>query len=210
MGAAAAGRAPWDLDGSTRLGYSEAGYDPAFMLPFCVHVRGPGLSCCVTCLEMEMCAEPHLVFKQAVQRSHRSDGGPVHRADFDGACWSVSECCMVTAGSARCRWPPGQCANFQLKGTRQALRTGAAGCHQLARCGLLALALRALAAADAPLRALAYEAVALAIAALATEDCRLPSPRRCGMAARAPLVSAAVTRHMQHGLLSGQSRFTAG
>ena len=54
----------------------------------------------------------------------------------------------------------------------QALRTGMATCQQLARCGLLALALRALAAADAPLRALAYDAVALATTALEAEDFR--------------------------------------
>lgn len=54
----------------------------------------------------------------------------------------------------------------------QALRTGAATCQQLARCGLLALALRALAAADPPLRALAYDAVALATSALEAEDFR--------------------------------------
>ena len=47
-----------------------------------------------------------------------------------------------------------------------------ASCQQLARWGLLALALRTLAAADAPLRALAYEALALATAALASEDFR--------------------------------------
>ncbi|KAK9836971.1 hypothetical protein WJX81_003433 [Elliptochloris bilobata] len=72
------------------LGYSEAGYDPAFMLPFCV----------------------------------------------------------------------------------QALRTGMVSCQQLARCGLLALALRALAAADVPMRALAYETLGLATAALESEDFR--------------------------------------
>lgn len=54
----------------------------------------------------------------------------------------------------------------------QALRSGAATCQQLARCGLLALALRALAATEAPLRALAYDAVALATTAVEAEDFR--------------------------------------
>jgi len=166
--AAAAGPALWDPGESTRLGYSEAGYDPAFMLPFCVHVRGLCFSSHVTCLEM--CAKPC---------PDRVEVGSVHRAQAGGARWRVSGCCVATAGSAGCRWPPGRCASCTLLGMRQALRTGAASCHQLARCGLLALALRALAAADAALRALAYEAAALAAAALASEDCRCPPPRRC-------------------------------
>ena len=60
----------------------------------------------------------------------------------------------------------------------QALRTSMATCQQLARCGLLALALRSLAAADTPLRALAYDTLALATTALESEDFRCAA---CGL-----------------------------